>query len=71
MDKSVKRFIRNWFFLGMILIAVLAFWAGDWWSWKLIITIPLAIAGSASMVVPITGRSVMMAEDEQKKKVQT
>jgi hypothetical protein len=34
--------IRGYVFFGIFLLAILAFWAAGWWSWKLIITVPVA-----------------------------
>jgi|AntAceMinimDraft_16_1070373.scaffolds.fasta_scaffold366316_1 hypothetical protein len=66
MTKSEKRLIRGWVYFGIFLITVLSVWAGDWWSWKLIITIPLGSIAYFSIALPISKGSIMYAKDKYK-----
>ena len=49
MEEVSKKFIKNLVYFGILIIFILAFWAADWWSWKLIVTIPLGIVAYYSI----------------------
>lgn len=53
MKKSVKRLINAWMYLGLVLMAVLAGWAGDWTSYKLVFTLLIGAAAALSIALPV------------------
>ena len=57
-----KKIVRGWIRIGMLLLLILSFWAGDWFSWKLIFSLPLGGLTYACLVVPAVGGTAMAIE---------
>ena len=58
-----KQIIKYWIYFGILLVAILAFWAGDWWSKKLFFTLPIGVIACASIILPVSGGTYMAAKD--------
>jgi hypothetical protein len=55
MKRGVGTVVRFFTKLGLLLIMVLSFWAADWWSLKLLITIPIGIIAYYCILVFAAG----------------
>jgi TRAP-type C4-dicarboxylate transport system permease small subunit len=64
-EPVTKSFITGLIYFGIFLLVGLAFWAADWWSWKLIITVPMAAVAYFCLVGGV-GMAMEMIADEEK-----